>query len=169
MKRVRTLRSFVAAIFMCGFFFVGCTPANTPPQPEPNEDGFLGYMPYFSIEWVGNDIEDPSKPWFELYDSRCDGDFNDKRIGLSVRRGLLPNLVTVLYNREMIDNSHFRLTEDEVLGVYHYDDWLKIRDQYLSSTWIFSAEYKYGYGIYWRLSDEEGKVPDLVFTSTGEW
>lgn len=170
MRIIRTLFSFAVAMIVCGAFFVGCTTSSdTRPQPEPNEDGFLGYMPYFSIEWVGNDIEDPSKPWFELYDSRrLNVDGNDKRICLVVKKGLLPNQVTVVYNREMIDNSHFRLTEDEVWGgmgsdQVYYDAWLNIREQYISSTWIFSSEYKSGYGIYWRLSDEEGKVPDLIF------
>lgn len=174
MKKIRTLFSFAVAMIVCGAFFVGCTTSSdTRPQPEPVEEGFLKYLPE-TIYWVDNDIEDPSKPWFELYDSRrLNVEVNDKKICLLVRYHSITGSVattqaTVIYDREMIDDNHFRLTEVDVWGgtssdKAFYDAWLNIREQYISSTWIFSSEYKSGYGIYWRLSDEEGKVPDLIF------
>lgn len=170
-RAIKTLFSFAVAILVCGTFFVGCNPVNTPPQPEPAEEGFLKYMPSM-IYWEKIDYQDRSKPiiilnspsgygghiWmsFKYY---CD-DSNPEAI----------YSINIIYSHELIDNNRFRLTEEVVNNVpqnsawgSYYDDWVKLRDQYLSATWIFTSEYKAGDGIYWRLSDEEGKVPDLVF------
>ena len=172
-RAIKTLFSFAVAIIVCGTFFVGCNPVNTPPQPEPAEEGFLKYMPK-TIYWENNDPQDRSKPIIELNSPAAA--FDGDKIWMSFKYycdDSNPDFIhpiNIIYDHELIDNNQFRLTEAEVHNVpqnsawgSEYDDWVKLRDQYLSSTWIFTSEYKAGYGIYWRLSDEEGKVPDLIF------
>ena len=177
MKMTKTLCSFVAAIVVCGTFFVGCNPVNTPPQPEPVEEGFLKYMPSM-VYWEKNDLHDLSKPIIALcYDPTAGvGNGNPGPLYLFVRyySGYGITAVNVIYEHEQTEDNCFLLTESEVRGVSedsgsYYDDWVKIRDRYIASTWVFTSEYRAGDGIYWRLSDESGEMADLVFSETGEW